>query len=759
MERFIAQAFTPRCLFWASRQSLWLCPLLFPPFIKLQRGELPTFLAFSSEAGTVSFSLSVVEGFSITEKDDGWWGFKGKRLWASSPLEEGDGGELEIRFFAGSDFSHCQHAFISTHQDRLKALEPLEPERIKRGLLKALPFYNRIYDHENKTYLHFPRKDVAGFDSTGFKYSSIGDEVAKVLLFHNLGVCLKDQQFIEREKELRDQLLKESRSVRQKRGTVWHSTTSLGGKGLRAFTHHGTGFVGFPAGMSTIALNLLKYSRLAEDREILEAALSTIEWIRAQQRPDGAWPVTVEVFKDKLKRLKRLNGQKDKPSVAATAESVRALLYAYKCTGEEDLLQEAARGLAFINTEESLFNTCGYLRDLDPEENDGLGAQSCIHANLAHYQLTGSESSLKWAKLWADYALQYFYWWDFKELDNFLSFDGLCHTLCPRIDAWGCLLMGLAFHHLGQVSSEDLYTTVAKRCFQIIERLQEADGGLCESWFLGPEGKLESIQAEASLITDAFVQLALCLLKNEDLLPAKPMERPLPDLIPWDEIWPIYEGDRVSLALQDSLRLSLSIYNPYAPWSRVKRTISVSLRKARLQSLLYLIPLMKMFLSLSRRGKPLETIKIHRFRAKEYTLKPEQKHYTTGLHEVNIEEKGYQYPEGKVFKKVLALEVLTRAMDLNVKQVSLVLEGSFQVIAMAKDHLLLKSEDDFYGLQMDRSHFDRFIRDPSKVAFDITLKANWNFFGRYRTHLSLYKSRDEKALRASLKASRSDSIE
>lgn len=727
--------------------------IAFPPFVKMHRGEMPTFLAFSSEKGTVTFSLAVVEGFPVTEKADGWWGLRGRNLWASSTLEEGDGGELELQFFVGPHFSQCQEAFIATHHERLKGLEPLEPETVKRGLFKALPFYNRIYDQVNKTYLHFPFKDRAGFDSTAFKYSSIGDEVGKLLLFHKVGACLKDQEFREREKELRGQLLQGSRFVKREDGVVWHSTTCHDGKGLRAFTHHGTGFVGFPTGMSTIALNLLEYSQLTEDREMLDLALSTLRWIRAQQRADGAWPATVEVFEDRLKGLKKPKVHDDKPSVAATAESVRALLAAYRCTGEEALLPEAARGLAFINTEASLFNARGYLRDLDPEENDGLSAQSCIHANLDYCHVTGDSSSLKWARLWADYALQFFYWWNFKGLDPFLAFDGLCHTLCPRIDSWGCLLMGMAFHRLGQISQEDIYTTVAQRCFRIIERLQEADGGLCESWFLGLEGKMESIHAEASLIADAFVNLALCLLKDETLVQGKPSTELLPNFIPWDELWPLFQGDMLFLDLEDSLRLSLSIYNPYAPWAHAKRMASVFLRRTGLQSLLYFFPFMRLLVGSFGQAKPLESIKIHRLRPKRYLLRPEKKHYVAGLHEITIEDKGYQDPEGKVFTKLFNLEVLTRAMDLDVKQVALVVEGPFAVTARARDHLILKGQEGFYGLQMSRSHFDRFIEGPSRVAFDITLKANWNFFGRYRALLCLYKSKDEQALRAHIKAS------
>jgi hypothetical protein len=281
-------------------------------------------------------------------------------------------------------------------------------------------------------------------------------------------------------------------------GVLWHTTTYFNGSRLEAFTHHGVGFVGFPGGMATNVRRLYEYHALTGDSSVVALADSGAAWLQKVQREDGSWPAVYR------------QDEKNSPygCVASAAESARALLGAYRRTKRHDQLKSAEAAMAFVNHDESFFGCRQYLRDVSPNEADGISAEACIHANLDAHAIAGHKQFLDSAQKWGYYALQ----WirpGFLDEERAPSFDGLSHSITPRVDVWGGLLIARALMRLGRASGEQRWLRHAWRLFHEIAQLRERDGGLCETWFFDFPDGLESIHIEPTFTTDALVEFIL----------------------------------------------------------------------------------------------------------------------------------------------------------------------------------------------------------------------------------------------------------
>jgi len=80
----------------------------------------------------------------------------------------------------------------------------------------------------------------------------------------------------------------------------------------------------------------------------------------------------------------------------------------------------------------------------------------------------------------------------------------------------------------------------------------------------------------------------------------------------------------------------------------------------------------------------------------------------------------------------LALDIKTLAGDLRLRQVRIDLSGRYNVISVqGRNGFCVVSGDGEYSFEIIEGSIDAIIRDGGRLALDITMRSNWNYFGEY----------------------------
>lgn len=478
--------------------------LLFRPFVAWGGATLPVYCTVITRNGSRHLRVGLWPGAEVHVDRHAWFGLGTRTHRAARALAPG----THVKF-AAVELEALGWPELLTLACRAPLLpqpvpSPMAPDpRLPNGMDRAWRWLARAEDAEHGALIHLLRRGVPGQVSEEFKHSHVTPELHALRLATELE---KDGTGAgaPRVRHWAGWALPGPRRVDQGDTCRWQTTTRLTAHGLTGFTHHGAGFVGFPGGQATNGRHLAETYQATGDDMIADAALATARWVVRAQRDDGAWPLVVPVPGEvHVKRLK----DGSTACVAATAESVRALLAAYVIDSDRAWLDAADRGLTYVNRAASFFAARGYLRDAAPEEPDGMTAECAIHANLDRARLGPPDAYLAAAQQWAWYGVQ---WTRPHAADERGAWvvDGLGHTITPRVDVWSALLLGGAWARLGAATDDPFWTRLAWTQLQACLALQERDGGFAETWWYDWPDGLCPVPIESMFLVPAFLDLA-----------------------------------------------------------------------------------------------------------------------------------------------------------------------------------------------------------------------------------------------------------
>ncbi|UCD56210.1 MAG: hypothetical protein JSV16_10260, partial [Candidatus Hydrogenedentota bacterium] len=721
--------------------------VVFPKFLTLPQGRLPVFIRATGAEAVVDFTAAILSEFRVERKPVGWFSTRVEHTKHSVILPEAQSFETTFLLVAADTWVECVQACVKHLYETRQHSAELSAESLARMLSAAIHFYDRVWDSRNRTHVHLPVKNVPGFESVEFKHSHITDDIAKLVLYRRL-VRMGCAELAQRERALLTNLVDGPYRYELDGTQLWHTTTYFNGNELEAFTHHGAGFVGFPGGMATIVRRLFEYCSLERNEALDQLAKSGADWLARTQGEDGSWPALIESTR----------GRAYIGCIASTAEAVRALTAAYLPTERQEYRAAAEAGIRFINRDESFFECRRYLRDVDPDEADGISAEACIHANLDWHGLTRDDRILAQAGKWGWYALQ---WVRPRSLEYRAepSFDGLSQSITPRIDVWGSLLIAGAFMKLSHRTGDESWREHAWRLFENIAGLQERDGGLCETWFLDFPSGLESIHIEPTFVTDAFVEFILDAYRDDDENPlAKalsrqrdPMRQKRPPLDPSGAPSDLVTiaRDRPEFVIDQRLRLILAFDGAYGSLNGTIQAVYTMLREVGLgRQLLKLVPIAKILLN--RHGLSLPPSRIGRaafinvlsFAAQDTGGGLRTHLYRTPFHNLALSVVSAGKDSNSSPAADIEFVAETIVGDVRTEQVRVDLQGHYEIRSiLGKDEFVISSGGNEYSVQMIEGAVDAIIREGDRLALDISLSSNWSFFGQYRLRLRVARSR------------------
>jgi len=714
--------------------------VVFPKELISPYGPMPLFIRTSGVGAGIEFAAALMGEFEVERKAVGWFGAGAERKTFETALSEGRSFEATFLLMAADTWVDCVRECEKRLYGGGRPIEKPSPESLARKLKSALRYYNRVWDARNRTHMHLPVKNEPRFESVAFKHSHVTDDLTKLVLYRRL-IRMGRRELLARERELLAKLSEDGYRYRLGDARLWHTTTYFNGAGLDAFTHHGAGMVGFPGGMATVTRRLFEYCSLNCDAALAEMAKSAADWLAGTQAEDGSWPATIANGR----------GGPSRGCVAGTAEAVRALIAGYRQTEEPRYRAAAEAGIRYIGRDESFFECRQYLRDVDCDNFDGLTAEACIHAFLDWHALDGGGDALEQAEKWGLYALQ----WvrpHSVELRAEPSFDGLSRSITPRVDVWGGLLIARAFVRLAKATGRGSRHDCAWRLFQPIAGLQERDGGFSETWFLDFPSGLQSVLIEPTFVTDAFVEFILDLRAEENgplgnILSEErdSVRRKHPPLRPTGETKgpAAISSDRPEWVIDGRLRLGIAFEGAYDWRSRAVQAAYGMMREvAPGRAALKIVPATKILLNRHRTSPPragigrTSRIKVIDFSANESDDGRRTHRYLTPLHDIALSVTATGADSENLPASDLELDVRTLVGDVRVGQVRIDLIGSYEILSVhGSDEFLVSCGGDEYSFEIIEGSVDAVVRDGDRLAFDITMGSNWNFFGEYNLRM------------------------
>jgi hypothetical protein len=320
--------------------------------------------------------------------------------------------------------------------------------------------------------------------------------------------------------------------------------------------------------------------------------------------------------------------------------------------------------------------------------------------------------------------------------------------------------MARAFIRLSKATGMKPWRDIGWRLFENIANLQERDGGFSETWFLDFPSGLQSIHIEPTFVTDAFIEYLLDLYEDEE----NPLGNDVgldsrstrhPQLKPSDE--PIglvsVATDRPEFVIDQKLRVALVFDGAYDVRDRaVKAAYSVMRGLAPGRVLLKLVPAMKILLNRHRvRPARLSTansslIKSLSSTEENIAERLETRCFLTPFHDISISLVSEGVNSEGFGAADLELTVKTLVGDLRIRQVRIDLEGPYEIISLCeKESLLVSCGGNEYSVEVIEGSVGAILCDRDRLAFDISMCSNWNFFGEYCLRLRVTR-RPQKRL-------------
>jgi hypothetical protein len=96
----------------------------------------------------------------------------------------------------------------------------------------------------------------------------------------------------------------------------------------------------------------------------------------------------------------------------------------------------------------------------------------------------------------------------------------------------------------------------------------------------------------------------------------------------------------------------------------------------------------------------------------------------------------------------VGIDVKTLVGDVRINQARIDLIGRYEILSVyERGGFLVSSGGSEYSFEITEGSVDAVLREDGRLAFDITMSSNWNFFGEYRLRLRVTR-RSEKKLPA-----------
>jgi hypothetical protein len=112
--------------------------------------------------------------------------------------------------------------------------------------------------------------------------------------------------------------------------------------------------------------------------------------------------------------------------------------------------------------------------------------------------------------------------------------------------------------------------------------------------------------------------------------------------------------------------------------------------------------------------------------------------YRTPLHEITLSAASSKLEEHELSAADVEIRVNTIAGDIHLKQVRIDLGRVDEVLSVyGNKRMDVLSGGHEYSIEILNDMVDGIIRDGGRLAIDITLSSNWNFFGEYRLKLRI----------------------
>ncbi|MHA1237636.1 MAG: glycosyltransferase [Candidatus Odinarchaeia archaeon] len=370
----------------------------------------------------------------------------------------------------------------------------------------------RAWDNKLKTFLQLPFKNSPGFVFDDLLFGLTSFEAERLSCFHKYYVKTGNASFKKWWKALRKLLL--TRPVYEYKDgyRIWHNGITYNGVSIEGYTYLRTGYAGYPGGQATIALHLLKLyeQRLEweniEDRNVLNAALDALDWIISTQKENGAWRCAIKIFKEYP--VRRINYEQLE-TVGGSAECIRALILAYKITGEKKYLDTALKGLKWLNPPNYACLGYNYLRDAGINEEEGISAIIAAHANLDAYEVTLNENYLDYAIAWAKYMLTWHFWWSADKLPIFSGFDPLSWSITPRVAPYETAFVLSVYARLFNITGDMFWKQIFDKTYATLLNFREKDGGLSETYFFDYLNGLADIPIQQTFAANELLNASM----------------------------------------------------------------------------------------------------------------------------------------------------------------------------------------------------------------------------------------------------------
>ena len=124
--------------------------------------------------------------------------------------------------------------------------------------------------------------------------------------------------------------------------------------------------------------------------------------------------------------------------------------------------------------------------------------------------------------------------------------------------------------------------------------------------------------------------------------------------------------------------------------------------------------------------------------------------FKTPIHEIALSVTAEGLDSENLTAADVYLSVKTLAGDVRLRQARIDLVGDYEILSIHKrETALVSCGGNDYSIEVIEGPIDRIIREGDRLALDISLCANWNFFGEYRLGLRITRRpRDSKAASA-----------
>jgi hypothetical protein len=311
---------------------------------------------------------------------------------------------------------------------------------------------------------------------------------------------------------------------------------------------------------------------------------------------------------------------------------------------------------------------------------------------------------------------------------------------------------------LGRAAGGQWWLHRAWQLFRTVVNLRERGDGLCETWFYDfPEG-LQSIHIEPTFVTDALTEFVLdaceegerTVLADEFSHRERSLQKKFPPLKPTAPIQTLLfvSKEEPGFIIDRKLRLAPVFCGPHLFKNRIRRLLYRVLRPMPGgRRILKVVPALKILLNRHKVSPPPDSLKMpdeiaaKTTRIEDFGDGRQRYSYGMGYYRVILSVLSAGLGDAGFPANDISFDIETTAGDLQVEQVRLDLGGTYSIRSASKEGVKIFAGAAEYAFRITGGSIDGVIRQEDKLAFDISLSSNWNFFGKYNLRMRVERTR------------------